>query len=330
MEQNELDRLIDKYLRGTASETESQTLMEWYRGRLEGDVVWDAKDEEEEALVKARMSSRIQEMMHRDREDTVVEKRAFAWKWPAAVAAAIIGALLWFYPDSPGDEDGTTPAVVNIADNAQENRFVLLPDSSKVILRPGSRLEYKTDFQGDTREVVLIGEGYFDIHRDENRPFIIHTGEVKTVVLGTAFTIKAEEGKQDVQVTVQRGKVRVEREEAVLGELLADEQLIVEGSRTIKKSKEELSQKIEQAIAWTADDMRFDAQPFGVLVKRLERRYGVRIKFEDNTLAKCPISGKFEGTETLEEVLASLCVTRNASFRSMQKNVFEIQGQGCE
>lgn len=330
MEQHERDRLIDRYLRGTASESESQMLMEWYRSQQEGDVVWDAQDQDEEASVKARMSGRIQELMQLDMERPSIRKRTLGWKWPAAVAAAMIGAMLWFYPDMAGHNTEKIPAVVNIADNAEENRFVLLPDSSKVILRPGSRLEYRTDFKGDTREVALIGEGYFDIHRDETRPFIIHTGELKTVVLGTAFTIKAEEGAQEVQVTVQRGKVRVEKEETVLGELLADEQLTVEGSKAIKRTKEELPQQIEQVMAWTADDMRFDAQPFGVLVQRLERRYGVDITFENESLAKCPISGKFEGTETLEEVLASLCVTRNASFKSTKKNVFEIRGQGCE
>jgi len=76
------------------------------------------------------------------------------------------------------------------------NRYITLPDGSTVILHAGSKLDYPVSFNGNTREVNLIGEGYFDVQHDPARPFIIHTGHLKTTVLGTAFNIKANAGEK--------------------------------------------------------------------------------------------------------------------------------------
>lgn len=323
MENNELHRLIQKYLQGTASTAERERLLQWYRQDAEGDVFWESDDHNEEELVRDRIKNRVWEAL--DEEEAVDEKkvrRLWVYGAVAAICLAVLGIGLW--------QVGNTADEVLIAATPkaqEENRFVLLPDSSRVVLRPGSRLEYKTDFKGATREVTLVGEAYFDIHRRENQPFIIHTGKVKTTVLGTAFTIKAEEGVEDVSVTVQRGKVRVEREEKIMAELTSNQQ--VEVRQTLEIPKQQEVKEIETTWEWTAQDMRFDAQAFGELTLKLERRYDVEIRFKNLELANCPISGKFSGLETLEEVLDFLCTARGATF-SRNGDVVEIDGKGCQ
>src|SRR5690606_352609 len=145
-------------------------------------------------------------------------------------------------------------------------------------------LEYRTDFKGMTREVALVGEGYFDIHRDESRPFIAYAGDVRTVVLGTSFTIRADEGQDEIQVTVQHGKVRVERQQKVLAELVANQQLDVDRKATTAEQKVVVAEK---ALSWMNEDMRFDAHSFGDLIDHLQRRYGVEITFKNPALAAC-------------------------------------------
>lgn len=327
MEHNELDELIDKYLKGTASDAESKRLTDWYRGELEGEVVWEMDSLDEESLIKTRISHKIQQALHRDSKVKPVRKRLSIWRWGAITAAAVIPILLWLNPNNTDNYKTFDPTIVNIELNATENRFHLLPDSSTVILRPGSSLEYKTDFSGNTREVVLKGEGYFDIRSNKLKPFIVHTGDIKTIVLGTSFMIRTEDQIEKVQVVVKHGKVRVERKNKVLAELVANQQLNIHSKEAAVQQSEVVA---DEELAWTSVDLRFDREPFGRLVERLIRRYDVEISFENQELANCPVTGVFKGTETLEEVLTTLCLTRNAKFRKLENGALWITGKGCQ
>lgn len=321
MENNELYHLIRKYLQGTASTAERERLLKWYRQDAERDLFWETNDPDEEDLVHNRIRDKVWTVLDENVANRKAGKRFWLYAAVAAVCLTVLGISFWKLNDKERE------ALIATSPKEQsENRFVLLPDSSRVVLRPGSRLEYKTDFKGATREVSLIGEAYFDIYRKENQPFIIHTGKVKTVVLGTAFTIKAADGEEEVKVMVQRGKVRVEREEKFMAELTANQQ--IEVRTAVEVPKQEALAAVDNTFDWTAEDMRFDAQAFSELTSRLERRYDVEIRFKNPDLAHCPISGKFSGLETLEEVLDFLCTTRGAIF---QRNgqVVEIDGKGC-
>lgn len=332
MQDKELHRLIDRYLSGQATDQETQTLMRWYRDQLQEDAVWESDHPGEANQVKARMEKKIRLKIQGQpsRSETVVRKLHWGWA-SAVVAAGLIGALLLFNARQTKEQplslaESPVLTAVDIQQDADENRFVLLPDSSKVILRSGSKLEYITDFQGKTREVALIGEGYFDIKRDEERPFIVHSGGIRTVVLGTAFTIKAEEGQEEVQVTVQHGRVRVEKQDKVLAELVANQQLEVDTRMAVTEQKNVVA---EETLAWTAEGMRFDDEAFGKLINRLQRRYGIEITFKNPDLASCPVSGRFTGAETLDEVLELLCATRSATFVKTDQGRIEINGSGC-
>src|SRR5690606_5004009 len=84
-----------------------------------------------------------------------------------------------------------------------------------------SVLNYPKEF-GETREVHLEGEGFFDIKHDPTRPFVVTSGNLTTTVLGTAFNIRALPNDDRIVVTVIRGKVQVKDGERVLG-VIADD-----------------------------------------------------------------------------------------------------------
>lgn len=326
MDKNQLDKLIEKYLCGKTTADEEKILMRWYREQLQGDVEWELVSGENAEEIKMRMAQNIKTDIRRG------SVRRMRWVWPATtIAACLIGLLILFGVNQNRKRaiawaDGPSLAENTVSNpEIAENRFLLLPDSSKVLLRPGSTLEYVNNFEGESREVRLVGEGYFDIRHMDDRPFIVHTGDIRTVVLGTAFTIKATIG-QEMQVTVQRGKVRVEKQEGVLGELVANQQLEVDIE--VDRAEQKTVVAAEE-LAWTAEGMSFDDVAFGKLVDRLERRYGTEISFKNPDLVSCPVSGRFTGAETLEEVLELLCATRNATFVKTEKGNIEINGLGC-
>ncbi len=74
-----------------------------------------------------------------------------------------------------------------------------LPDGTKGSLNNGSRLKYPLNFSGSTREVELIGEAFFDVHHDKNKPFVVNTFGLNVKVLGTRFNVYSypEEGLQE-------------------------------------------------------------------------------------------------------------------------------------
>src|SRR5690606_5319588 len=88
---------------------------------------------------------------------------------------------------------------------------VVLPDGSRVWLNADSKLKYPTSFQGDSRIVELIGEGYFEVERDEKRPFRIKSNDQVVTVLGTKFNINSYDDERSMRTTLLEGSVQVEK-----------------------------------------------------------------------------------------------------------------------
>src|SRR5687768_11794332 len=110
-------------------------------------------------------------------------------KLAACVAFIIIfsGAALFYFNNEISSASTHSAAALDM----RQPGFIKLPDGSTVVLNGGSKLEFPESFAPDVREVTLKGEAYFDITHDPKRPFVVHTGKVRTTVLGTAFNIKA-------------------------------------------------------------------------------------------------------------------------------------------
>lgn len=184
-------------------------------------------------------------------------------------------------------------------------RNVILPDGSTVVLKAGSTLEYPPIFSGTTREVSLQGEAYFDIAPDKAKPFIIHTDEVKTTVLGTAFNIKAWPDQHKVTVSVTRGKVKVENKERILAVLTINEEVQYDLADATNVKKAAVDGDI--VTDWTKQDMVFQNMTFSEIAKALSKRYGVNIEIRSKELAGTEMVSSFSGTESLDVVLTILC-----------------------
>ncbi|WP_312791570.1 FecR domain-containing protein [Sphingobacterium sp.] len=318
MDNSNLQQLIDKYLQGTISVEEKKRLLRWYRQQQDQETVWTLEPGETEKDVSQRIKSKIWSDIA-----TPPSRKRIYWPYVAVAATLLLASFVVFMRTKSGIVEQQISFSKSEGTN---NRFILLPDSSRVVLRAGTKLTYPNSFSGQTREVNLEGEAYFDIKHKNGQPFIIHTGEVKTTVLGTAFTIKYPNGSNQVEVLVERGKVRVEDSKQVFAELTADQKIDIQGLK-VKPAIEKID--VQSAMSWKRQDMAFDALPFGSLAEALEKRYGVSLDFANQTLRNCPISGKFTGSETIEEVLLNICATRNAAYRKTGDGRYEIKGPGC-
>jgi len=247
--------------------------------------------------------------------------------WAAAVLLTVVltGGYIWLKNAHNISQPSLAQATTNKA-AVPYIRNITLPDGSVVVLKAGSKLDYPLSFSGDTREVTLQGEAYFDIVHKERQPFIIHTGKVKTTVLGTAFNIRAD-GRQ-VVVSVTHGKVRVEDDTKVLAILTPDQQV------QYKVPESMATQQTVNAgtlvTAWTKEDMVFDGLTFEAIARLLSQRYGVGIRFKNEKLKHCKIRASFSGTERLDEVAAALCGIRNGEYRQLADGTLLLDGIGCE
>jgi ferric-dicitrate binding protein FerR (iron transport regulator) len=162
-----------------------------------------------------------------------------------------------------------------------------------VKLNAGSILSYPKVFEDTLREISLTGEAFFDVVRNEKSPFIIHTGNITTRVLGTSFNIRAYPENKEIQVAVVEGKVKV-RTESGSGEngvcLIKSEMVTVqkEHGKLIVSDYDEKEQ-----IGWKDGILYFEKSDFLSTVRRLERWYGVRINIGEGR--KMDPSWRFSG-----------------------------------
>jgi ferric-dicitrate binding protein FerR (iron transport regulator) len=98
---------------------------------------------------------------------------------------------------------------------------VFLPDSTRVVLNAGSTLKYPVDFLGRARrEVLLTGEGYFEVREDKHTEFVVRVGDIEFTALGTAFNVKAYPGESLIEATLVEGLLRINRGKSPRGAVL--------------------------------------------------------------------------------------------------------------
>lgn len=205
-------------------------------------------------------------------------------------------------------------------------RFVELPDGSSVILNEGSSLDYPMSFDGVAREVWLAGEGYFDIAHDPRRPFIVHTGQLSTTVLGTAFNIRAYPDQSDITVTVTRGKVRVSDDRTILGIINPDQQITFDKTRAHVEKK---AVDVHSVTSWMEKDIFFDDLSIGQALHQLEKRFTVSIELANEDIMSCRFTATFVKGEDIEQILRILCDFNNATLHVKNNKSFVIEGGEC-
>lgn len=194
-------------------------------------------------------------------------------------------------------------------------RHIMLPDSSRIILEANSTLTISRDFNQSTRTVELKGEAYFDVRHNPGKPFIINSGELKTTVLGTAFNIKAWPKEKQISIVVTRGKVMVQSPQKTLA-LLTKNQEITYNKEDKASDKENKVEAKKIVTDWTKKEMDFNAINLENIIKAISKRYQKTIIIKNRALAQNKLVVSFNGTETLENVLSTLCqITDNAQYK---------------
>ena len=189
-----------------------------------------------------------------------------------------------------------------------ERKQILLPDGTQLTLNSCSHVRYPNNFIGEERKIELEGEGYFQVHRNEEQPFIVSTRRFDVRVLGTCFDIKSYSSDEVVSVEVESGKVQVDLPEAMM-RLKGKEQVLI---NTI--SGEYSKRREDRPVAiWKKGGLRFNSTPIRDVAKELERVYNCRITFADGQFNNL-ISGEHDN-KSLEAVLQSIEYTSGIRYK---------------
>ncbi|HEY0668491.1 MAG TPA: FecR domain-containing protein [Sphingobacteriaceae bacterium] len=230
-------------------------------------------------------------------------RRPVVWAIAASVFLLIsIGITFWKFNSSSTSE----LIVVKKFTERTEHKYLLLSDSTQVWLNASTTIKYPENFNKKRREVYLTGEAYFDVKHADKIPFVIHTGDVTTVVLGTAFNIKAYKGQQNITVSVKRGKVRVIQKNKVISTLIKGQEVKIGKGIKHRKiiEKEGDANKIG---AWQYGYLTYEDEYFADIMSDFQRIYNVEIKIENESLNRVVVTTSLDRTIGVQKALQVLC-----------------------
>ena len=153
---------------------------------------------------------------------------------------------------------------------------VSLPDHSRVWLNSGTTLSYRTDFGITERTVKIRGEAFFDVDRDESKPFYVQTDDIAVRVLGTRFNINNCVGSENTSVSLLSGSVDVIS--AKNGNLIANlspGQKVVIDNQTLNSHLSECDVALESI--WQSEQLKIQMEPIAEVIRKMEYWYGVEI-----------------------------------------------------
>lgn len=182
---------------------------------------------------------------------------------------------------------------------------IILPDGSKVWLNAESTINYRIPFGLKERDVKLTGEAFFEVKRDELKPFFVESGKVKVTVLGTRFNCKSFPEDKAVEIVLAEGAVRLNTTSSETEK----EFILKPGERAVvDKMTNQISissENVEKYIGWHEGRLIFDECPLSEVGRRLERWFGVEIEIDDSRVLDYQISTTFE-RESLSQILSML------------------------
>ncbi|RYU92137.1 DUF4974 domain-containing protein [Mucilaginibacter terrigena] len=247
-------------------------------------------------------------------------------KWMVAaslIAVASLSVLLYQYRLQVLDVVSPIAQKQIVAINGQVANLTLA-DGTKIWLNGGSKLSYPEAFRGDKREITLTGEAFLEVAHDTRKAFIVHTGNIKTQVLGTSFNVKAYPEDKFVKVDVATGKVGVVAPLAKTVFLLPAEEVLVnrkDNSATTSKGVD-----VSALTGWKNGDFIVKNMPLPDVLNAIYHRFNIEVKADPN-LVKCSISANFTNV-SLQNIIR--IISKLVRGKAVADGAgYHLKGKGC-
>jgi transmembrane sensor len=227
---------------------------------------------------------------------------------------------------------------------------LILPDGTKVWLNAGSKLTYDSAFGKSLREVSLSGEGYFDVVKNKQTPFIIHASKINIKVLGTEFDVKSYPSDKTTEASLIRGSIEVTFNDQPSKKVILkpNEKIVIDNFKfenhlaqtsdnprnqspisgvpkniAVKALTHENKTGEVIETSWVENKLVFQDESFEEIARKLERWYGVTIRFENERLKVEHLTGSF-ANETIRQALDALKFTADFDYSVDSSNNIKI------
>jgi transmembrane sensor len=248
---------------------------------------------------------------------------------------------IYFFTQKRDTKLTAVQAISSVVTKNGNRTKIVLPDGSQVWLNAGSNLDYNNSvFNKDLREVTLNGEAYFDVTRNAEKPFIIHTRKMDIKVIGTAFNIRSYSDEKTAEASLIRGSIEVTLKDR------KDQKIILKPNEKISIAMDEPQQPVSKPgktaaaktnakpipqiivkelkpnptnniiaeIAWTQNRLYFEDESLENIGPMMERWFGKKVEIVNPSLKNLRYYGNFEN-ETMEEVLSYLKLSKPFNFK---------------
>lgn len=305
---NDPINLLERFFNGATSAEEERALTEWLRERSESDPElaeyyrskWASTNGTMDSRTKERIHARIRETIDAGAPEAPAPRRRFLGRllpWAAAACIAVAAVTGWYNYAKIAARQGH---LFEIYTEKGQKTNITLPDGTRVWLNSASKLSYDSRYNLSSREVNLVGEGYFEVAKDPERRFRVNTGNYTVEALGTVFNVKSYPEDRTSVTTLIEGKVRIDdgggftksgSGRTQFAGLWRNNELIVESGTTLEK-----------------------------LTELLDREYNIRFVFRSERIK----SLRFEGiikNNNLQNVLQLIGLSGEVSYTIEQNTV---------
>jgi transmembrane sensor len=309
-----LQRVFRNFITGRADGREQSIFWAW---------LWNLNIDEKQTVgpneaVQERIWEKVAAQTVYRKQGTVIP----LWK-KLSVSAAVVMAVAFtawalFVTQKHNSTGIARHSVISSDSNAI--RHVVLPDGTEVTLNIYSSLEFNDAYNKTERRVTLKGEGYFKIHKDSTRPFIVHSNGIETRALGTAFNIEAREREKQVRVALTEGKVVIDPVAGKQQHFLAPGQILYYDRATSRAITLHYTTNV---TAWTRGGLAFNGLPLTEALERLSQHYHVTFRYDKEKLSGKLVTASFNKT-TCSHILTNILYPYDLQFL-INGNVITIQ-----
>lgn len=332
-ERNKINEWIVDYLGGALDGDSLEMLKAWLAASPENRAyfrqqkeIWDASGQEQK-YDKDLAFQRFQTHVAKD--------CPAAAKWcnyipyvgygVAMLLLLVVCSVFFYWKGRTNYKKAMNEVVVEVPIGSRSKMF--LPDGTAVWLNAGSRMVYSQDFGVDDRNVLLEGEGYFEVMKNKTLPFVVRSKDLQVRVVGTKFNFRDYPSDKEVVVTLEEGKICLNNllRKGKETSLSPNERVCLD-----KKSGRMMVENVTaaNALQWTRGYLFFDEELLPDIVKQLERSYNVQITIADKSLEKFRFYGNFVRQEqSIKDVLDVLSSTGNIRYTISDRDIVLYKGK---
>ena len=241
----------------------------------------------------------------------------------AAVIAVLVVAGMYLSQF----QDAASEINFEMVEAADKIKHLDLQDGTLVTLNTNTSLTYPNRFENDSRRVRLRGEAFFDVKRDEGKPFKIETDRAMIEVLGTSFNVRSFPDENSLEVYVKSGSVAVSVIDEDEVHVLSEEELLnvdFSENKTMKRSEDS-----GNSLAWNTGKLTFINKPMGEIFEALEKLHHIKFELKEENLKTCRHTVNFGATD-MKDIIRGLEAACDLTFSQKNSVTYEVSGSCCD